>query len=156
MVGGPGPVPDHDKSWKSYLFEKQYVFLYQLLEVPRGLWRSGNVPKRLWDVLELFYIEFLIKICKTNVSKSFIGYETPSQSFCFRFDYINPTDICWRCLLFWLLAWSLLNSVVRVFFSYTWVLFHTPGVRPRCLFFPQHLLLVGLLNFQPWAHSTAM
>ena len=39
-------------------------FLYQLLEVPRGPWRSGNVSERLWDVLELLYIEFLIKIHK--------------------------------------------------------------------------------------------
>ena len=38
-----------------------YDFLYQLLEVPRGPWRSGNVSERLWDVLELLYIEFLKK-----------------------------------------------------------------------------------------------
>ena len=37
------------------------------MRVPRGLWRSRNVPKRLWDVLELFYIEMLFKIYKKTL-----------------------------------------------------------------------------------------
>ena len=65
------------------------IFLYQLLEVPRGPWRSGNVSERLWDVLELLYIELLIEIHKkTSKTKVFL-HETPSKSTCFRFDYTD-------------------------------------------------------------------
>ena len=68
---------------------KFYDFLYQLLEVPRGPWRSGNVSERLWDVLELLYIEFFIKIRKKTLKKTVVLHETPSKSTFFRFDYTD-------------------------------------------------------------------
>jgi hypothetical protein len=46
------------------LFDKQELFLYDVLEVPRGLGRSGKVSRGVLDILEVFYIDFLIKITK--------------------------------------------------------------------------------------------
>ena len=73
----------------SCCFEKQYFIVHQLLGVPRGLGRSRNVPKRLWDVLELLYIEFLNKIYKNTSKNTVFHHETPSNSTVFRFDYTD-------------------------------------------------------------------
>ena len=70
---GPGP-------WTIMIVLCFYICLYQLLAVPRGLWRSGNVPKRVWGVLELLYIELLIKIYKTFAKQSVVGHDSPSTS----------------------------------------------------------------------------
>ena len=80
---------DLSPTMKNHEKHELYVFLYQLLEVPRGPWRSGNVSERLWDVLELLYIEFLIKIHKKASKKTVFLHETPSKSTCFRFDYTD-------------------------------------------------------------------
>ena len=45
-----------------FIFALSYLFLYHLLEVPRGLGRSRNVSERLWDILEVFCIDCLDKI----------------------------------------------------------------------------------------------
>ena len=46
---------------KQMTFVGKTHFLYHLLEVRRGLGRSGNVSERLWDILEVFYIDHLNK-----------------------------------------------------------------------------------------------
>jgi hypothetical protein len=74
---GPGP-------WTIMIVLCFYICLYQLLAVPRGLWRSGNVPKRVWGVLELLYIELLIKIYKTFAKQSVVGHDSPSTSVFFQ------------------------------------------------------------------------
>ena len=59
---GHGPVPDHEKSSKIVVthilclrHKGSYVYI---TKVPKGLGRSENVPTCVWQVLELFYIEF--------------------------------------------------------------------------------------------------
>ena len=47
---------------KVTFFVKNKLFLYDVLEVPRGLGRSGKVSRGVLDILEVFYIEFLIKM----------------------------------------------------------------------------------------------
>ena len=59
----PRPLGTSRTSYKkSYFLTNKIFFVYDVLGVPRGLGRSGNVSKRLWDVLELLYIEFVITL----------------------------------------------------------------------------------------------
>ena len=63
----------------AFVFVKHNSFIlkYHLLEVPRGLGRSRNVSKRLWDILEVLYIELLINIYKNQVKQSVFGTGRP-------------------------------------------------------------------------------
>ena len=53
-----------------------YMNLNESLEV---LWRWGNVPRHVWDFLELFYIEFLIQIYKNTSKHLFSGMIRPQN-----------------------------------------------------------------------------
>ena len=53
-----------------------YLFVYELIRVRRGLWRSGKVPRHAWSFLELFYIELLMNVCKKTLNNIVFGHKT--------------------------------------------------------------------------------
>ena len=55
-MGVPDPSGSMTNLQEMIVGAKTTLFLYDVLGAPRGLGRSGNVSKRLLDVLELFYI----------------------------------------------------------------------------------------------------